>query len=161
MKLVCELPESGGDIFGGCFLENGDILLADCDSRHCLIYSNNKLVRKLTLEGNPWDVMYRKPSELLISTNVNGRGHIAHYSHVTLQKFKNITESNVSIFQLAKSSEFIYAACATFILKLDHGGNAVEQIAVENSTYSVAVNKQEEIISSSCDTHQVTVRNQS
>ncbi|XP_078321671.1 E3 ubiquitin-protein ligase TRIM33-like [Crassostrea virginica] len=86
IKLVCELPETGGgDIFGGCFLENGDIVLADCNSRHCLYYSNNKLVRKLTLEGNPRDVMYRKPSELLISTNVNGRGHIAHYSHVNLQ----------------------------------------------------------------------------
>ena len=105
--------------------------------------------------------MYRKPSELLISTIVNGRGHKAHYSHVNLQKFKNITESNVLIFQLAKSSEFIYAACSTFILKLDHGGNTVEQIAVENSTYSVAVNKRQEIISSSCSSHQVTVMNQS
>ena len=158
-KLVRHI--NGGDIFGECFLENGDILLADCDSRHCLIYSNNKLVRKLTLEGYPWDVMYRKPSELLISTNVKGRGHIAHYSHVNLQKFKNITESNVSIFQLAKSSEFIYAACATFILKLDHGGHAVEQIAVDDSTYSVAVIKRQEIISSSCHTNHVTVRNQS
>ncbi|XP_078321499.1 uncharacterized protein LOC144621703 [Crassostrea virginica] len=73
IKLVCELPETGGgDIFGGCFLENGDIVLADCNFRHCLYYSNNKLVRKLTLEGNPRDVMYRKPSELLISTNVKG-----------------------------------------------------------------------------------------
>nr|XP_022303186.1 E3 ubiquitin/ISG15 ligase TRIM25-like isoform X2 [Crassostrea virginica] len=162
MKLICELPGSGGGyMFGGCFLENGDIVLADWNSRHCLFYSNNKLVRKLTLEGYSRDVMYRKPSELLISTNLNGRGHIAHYSHINLQKFKNITESNESIFQLAKSSEFIYAACSTFILKLDHGGNTVKQIAVDQCTYSVAVNKRQEIISSSCSTHKVTVMNQS
>ena len=61
---------------------------------------------------------------------------------------------------MAKSSEFIYAACSTFILKLDHEGNTVEQIAVDNCTYSVAVNKRQEIISSSCSTHKVTVMNQ-
>ena len=34
-KLVCELPETdGGDIFGGCFLKNGDIVLAYWNSRH-------------------------------------------------------------------------------------------------------------------------------
>ena len=31
MKMVCELPESGNDNTGGCFLENGDIVLADND----------------------------------------------------------------------------------------------------------------------------------
>nr|XP_022305488.1 E3 ubiquitin-protein ligase TRIM31-like [Crassostrea virginica] len=115
MKLVCELSESGaGDIFGGCFLENGDIVLADSKSFHCLYYSNGNLVRKITVRGYARDVVYRNPSELLISSNV-----------------QNLE------------------------------GNTVEQIAVDKDTYSVAVNKQEEIISSSCDTHQVTVRNQS
>ena len=46
-------------------------------------------------------------------------------------------------------------------MKLDHEGNTVEQIAVDKYTYSVAVNKRQEIISSSCHTNQVTVRNQS
>nr|XP_022305489.1 E3 ubiquitin-protein ligase TRIM33-like [Crassostrea virginica] len=52
IKLVCELPETGGgDIFGGCFLENGDIVLADSNSLHCLYYSNGNLVRKITVRG--------------------------------------------------------------------------------------------------------------
>ncbi|XP_078321921.1 E3 ubiquitin-protein ligase TRIM33-like [Crassostrea virginica] len=58
MKLVCELPESGGcDIFGGCFLDNGDIVLADCNYRHCLFYSNRNLVRQIAMTGNPQDVI--------------------------------------------------------------------------------------------------------
>ncbi|XP_078321132.1 uncharacterized protein LOC111114054 [Crassostrea virginica] len=159
MKIVCELPQSDGNIEGGCFLENGDIVLADWNSRHCLYYSNNKLVRKITTRGKPRDVINRKPSGLLISTNFNGKGHIAHYDHDKLQKYQNIQESKVLVYQLANSSEYIYAACSDFIVKLD-GKNVVEQIAVDKCTYSVAVNKQQEIISSSCSTHEVTVMNQ-
>ena len=113
------------------------------------------------MDGYPRDVIYRKPSELLISTNVNGTAYIAQYNNGNLQNFKNITESYVSVFQLAKSSEFISVACTNCILKLDHGGNNVERIAVDDSSYSVAVNKRQEIISSSCSTHKVTVMNQS
>ena len=161
MKFVCELPESGGDIFGGCFLDNGDIVLVERYCRQLLYYSNGNLVRKITVSGSLQDVMSWKPSELLISTNVNSEGRIEHYDLEKLQINQNMTKRKEVVYRLAKSSEFIYAACATFILKLDHGGNTVEQIAVDDSTYSVAVNKHEEIISSSCSTHQVTVMNQS
>ena len=160
MKMVCELPESGGDIFGGCFLENGDIVLADFDSRHCLYYSNKHLVRKITLRGNVRDVIAWKPSGLLIATKVDFDGHIDLYDLEKLQINQNMTKIK-QVYRLAKSSEFIYAACSDFILKLDHEGNTVEQIAVDKNTYSVAVNKEQEIISSSCSTNQVTVRNQS
>ena len=51
--------------------------------------------------------------------------------------------------------------CADFILKLNHKGNTVKNVSVDRWTYSVAVNKQEEIVSSSCYIHQVTVMNQS
>ena len=64
------------------------------------------------------------------------------------------------MYSLAMSSEYIYAACSTFILKLDHEGNTVEKITVDKSTYSVAVNKQQEIISASCSTNKVSVRSQ-
>ena len=160
MKLVCELPESDSDIFGGCFLENGDIVLADFNSGHCLYYSNKNLVRKITLRGFARDVINRTPSELLMSSNVNSIGHLERYDLQKMQKYQNITQKNVQVFHLAKSSEFIYAACSDFILKLDHKGNTVEQIAVDKNTFSVAVNKQQEIISSSCYTNQVTVMNQ-
>ena len=160
MKLVCELPGSDSDIFGGCFLENGDIVLADFNSGHCLYYSNKNLVRKITLRGFARDVINRTPSELLISSKVNSIGHLERYDLQKMQKYQNITQKNVHVFHLAKSSEFIFAACSDFILKLDHEGNTVEEIPVDKSTYSVAVNQQQEIISSSCHTNQVTVMNQ-
>ena len=163
MKLVFELPESGGNVTGGCFLENGDIVLVDKTSTYCLYYSNGKLVRKVQLRGNPRDVICRKPTGLMISTNANEKGHIEQFD---IQELKNIrdqciTGNNCTVYQLAISSEFIFAACSTFIVKLDHEGNSVKKIPVDSRTYSVAVNKQEEIISSSCKTDQVTVMNQS
>ena len=164
MKMVCELPESDwGDITGGCFLENGDIVLADNDHKHCLYYSNDKLERIIQLSGNPWDVICRKPSGLMISTNNNRIGHIEQFDLKELTKISDqcIPGNNCAVYQLAISSEFMYAACSSFILKLDHEGNTVKKIPVDKFTHSVAVNKQEEIISSSLKTNQVTVMNQS
>ena len=164
MKMVCELPESGGGyVTGGCFLEDGDIVLADNNYKHCLYYSNNKLKRKIQLRGKPRDVIYRKPSGLMIPTYAKSKSHIEQFD---LKELKNIsdqciTENNDIVYQLAISPEFMYAACSSIILKLDHEGNTVKNISVDAWTYSVAVNKQEEIISSSCNTHQVTVMNQS
>ncbi|XP_078320158.1 E3 ubiquitin-protein ligase TRIM45-like [Crassostrea virginica] len=43
MKMVCELPDSDGNVTGGCYLENGDIVLARLSSKECLYYSNEKL----------------------------------------------------------------------------------------------------------------------
>nr|XP_022308052.1 tripartite motif-containing protein 45-like [Crassostrea virginica] len=43
MKMVCELPDSDGDVTGGCYLENGDIVLARLSSKECLYYRNEKL----------------------------------------------------------------------------------------------------------------------
>ena len=163
MKLVCELPESGGYVTGGCFLENGDIVIADYTNKHCLYYSNGKLVKKIQLSRYPRDVICRKPSGLIISTNANSKGHIERFDPQELKNIstKCIPENNGTVFQLAISSEFMYAACSNFILKLDHEGNTVKNISVDSWTYSVAVNKQEEIISSSCKTHKVAVMNQS
>nr|XP_022309987.1 uncharacterized protein LOC111115515 [Crassostrea virginica] len=110
MKLVCELPESGGDIFGGCFFENGDIFLADFLSRHCLYYSNKHLVRKITLRGNARDVIACKHSGLLIATYDNSESHIDHYDVKKLQINQNMSKRKVAVYCLAKSSEFIYAA---------------------------------------------------
>nr|XP_022306576.1 uncharacterized protein LOC111112968 isoform X1 [Crassostrea virginica] len=164
VKIICELPESGGGyITGGCFLENGDIVLANNDSKQCLYYNKSKLVRKIQLWGKPWDVICRKPPGLIISTNLSFKGYI---EQIDVQELKNISTKCISdkfcdVYQLAISPEFVYAACSTFILKLDHKGNAVKKISVDEQTFSVAVNNQEEIISSSCKTEQVTVMNQS
>nr|XP_022308045.1 uncharacterized protein LOC111114047 [Crassostrea virginica] len=50
MKMVCELPESDDfNVFGGCFLENGDIVIADYDNKYCLYYSNEKLLEEIAI----------------------------------------------------------------------------------------------------------------
>nr|XP_022306577.1 uncharacterized protein LOC111112968 isoform X2 [Crassostrea virginica]XP_022306578.1 uncharacterized protein LOC111112968 isoform X2 [Crassostrea virginica] len=163
MKMVCELPESGCNVTGGCFLENGDIVIADNNSKQCLYYSNGKLVRKIQPKGKPYDVIFRKLSGLMISSNDNNKGHLEQFDPQELKNIstKCITKNNDTVFQLAISPEFMYAACSNFILKLDHEGNTVKKIPVDTSTYSVVVNKQKEIISCSSYTHKVTVMNQS
>lgn len=45
MKLVCEFDDSDSDVTGGCFLQNGDIILVDHSSSQLLHYSNKELVR--------------------------------------------------------------------------------------------------------------------
>ncbi|XP_078320301.1 uncharacterized protein LOC111114055 [Crassostrea virginica] len=161
MKMVCELPDSEGDVTGGCYLENGDIVLARHSSKECLYYSNEKLVRKNIIKGSPRDIICMQPSELLISVQLER--NIGIFDLVDLKTIKDqfITKHIEGfIYSFAVSSEYVYAACSTFILKLDHEGNTVEKIIVDTSTYSVAVNKQQEIISSSCETHKLSVRSQ-
>ena len=103
-----------------------------------------------------------KPSKFLMSTNINGKGHI-EYCDFAEENIKDLfvtSNNNEFVYSLAMSSEYIYAACLEFILKLDHEGNNVEKIRVDKLTYSVAINRQQEIISSSCETHEVSVRSQ-
>nr|XP_022310584.1 uncharacterized protein LOC111115949 isoform X2 [Crassostrea virginica]XP_022310585.1 uncharacterized protein LOC111115949 isoform X2 [Crassostrea virginica] len=163
MKMLCELPESGGSVTGGCFLENGDIVIADNNNKHCLYYSNEKLVRKIQLSRYPQDVICRKPPGLIILTNANSIGHIEQFDPQELKNINTqcITKNNGNVYHLAISPEFMYAACYNFILKLDNEGKTVKKFLVDQSTYSVAVNKQEEIISCTWTTSRVTVMNQS
>ena len=114
MNMVCELPDSDGDVTGGCYLENGDIVLARKSSKECLYYSNEKLVRKNILKGYPRDVICMQPSGLLISLEFNRKGHIGIFDLVGQFNTKHIEEF---IYSLAVSSEYVYAACSTFILK--------------------------------------------
>lgn len=56
------------------------------------------------------------------------------------------------------SSVFVYAACSDCIVKLDMEGNIKQRYdGMDNWTYTVAINNRNEINSSSCWTHKVTV----
>lgn len=163
MKLICELPGSTGIITGGYFLENGDIILVDHYSSQLLHYSNVVLVRKAKLEILPQDAVCQNTSLLLIShkaglsRNSRFKGKIGKFN---LEKFEE-NEDNVftgtSVYSLAISEGFIYAACSDVIIKLDHEGNTVQRYPVYMCTYSVATNNSNEIISSSCSSYNVTV----
>ena len=159
--MVCELPDSDGDVTGGCYLENGDIVLARLSSKECLYYRNEKLVSKNIITNSPRDVICMQPSGLLISLEFDK--NIGIFDLVDLKNIKdqfNTSYIGEYMYSLAVSSEYIYAACSSFILKLDQEGNTVAKITVDKSTYSVAVNKQQEIISSSCETNKVSVMSQ-
>lgn len=74
---------------------------------------------------------------------------------------KIIFFTGTSVYSLAISEGFIYAACSDVIIKLDHEGNTVQRYPVDMYTYSVATNNSNEIISSSCSTQNVTVMSSS
>lgn len=164
MKLVCELDDSNGYVTGGCFLKNGDIILVDHNNSQLLHYNNyNKLVRKAHLGFQPEDAVCQNSSLLLVSKNISKKkskseGCVGKFN---LHKFKNVEgqmTTNSPFYQLAASSGYVYAACSDFIVKFDSEGNVVQRYdGVENWTFSVAVNSRDEIISTSCLTHRVTV----
>uniref|UniRef100_A0A8W8M756 Tripartite motif-containing protein 45 n=1 Tax=Magallana gigas TaxID=29159 RepID=A0A8W8M756_MAGGI len=161
MELICELNGCDGDVTGGCFLENGDIVLANRDSKQLLHYRNYELVQKVTIGMQPRDVVQQTPLFILVSEHHNLKGNVGQFD---LNAFKNVEEilkRDNNVYSLALSLGFVYAACSDLILKLDSKGNVVQQYKVDNYTYSVAINNKNEVISSSCATHNVTVMDNS
>ncbi|XP_052707666.1 E3 ubiquitin-protein ligase TRIM39-like [Crassostrea angulata] len=159
MKLVCELDDSNVGVTGGCFLQNGDIILADHNHSQLLHYSNKKLVHKTNLGFQPQDAVCQNSSVLFVSKNIyRSKGYVGKFN---LDRFENIEGqmiTNSHVNQLAVTSGYVYAACSSFIVKFDLEGNIVQRYdEVEDWTYSVAVNNRDEIISSSCLTQHVTV----
>lgn len=154
MKLVCELDDSNGDVTGGCFLQNGDIILVDHKNSQLLHYNNKKPVRKADLGFQPQDAVCQNSSILFVSRNISGNkykseGYVGKFN---LDRFENSVDrwiTHANVYQLAVSSGYVYAACSNFIVKFDLEGNVVQRYdGVENGTYSVAVNNMDEIISS-------------
>lgn len=162
MKIIFELPDSSGDITGGCFLENGDIILVDHHSNQLLHYSNAALIRTAKLDNQLQDAVFQNTSQLLISKKYKALGFVGKFN---LDQFEDnkvyIAKEKRSVYGLAISEEFVYAACSEVIIKFDHIGRTVQQYPVDKNTYSVATNNNNEIISSSCDTHKVTVMSSS
>lgn len=161
MELICELNGSDGDVTGGCFLENGDIVLANRGSKELLHYRNYEIVRKANLDDmEPRDLVQQTPSFIVVSKERN-------VEKFDLNAFKNVenilqhVQTDNCVYSLAVSSGFVYAACSDLILKLDSKGNVVQQYKVDTFTYSVAINNKNEVISSSCDKNNVTVMDNS
>lgn len=82
-------------------------------------------------------------------------------TNLTFKNVEKILQRNNCVYHLAVSSGFVYAACSDLILKLDLEGNVVQQYDVNKYTFSVAINNKNEVISSSCDKHIVTVMDNS
>ncbi|XP_052681557.1 uncharacterized protein LOC128162410 [Crassostrea angulata] len=167
MKLICELPDSNGDITGGCFLENGDIILVGRNSSKLLHYSNATLTHSTKFDIKLQDAVCQNTTRLLISKNVltKKRKSWGFIGTFNLDQFEDnkfyIAKENRYVYGLAISEEFVYAACSEVIIKFDYNGRTVQQYPVDKNTFSVATNNNNEIISSSCDTHKVTVMSSS
>lgn len=123
------------------------------------------LVRKAKLEMLPQDAVCQNTSLLLISDNaLRNLRFIGNVAKFNLDKFEENNDTfltGTSVYSLAISGGFIYAACSDVIIKFDHEGNTVQRYPVDMYTFSVATNKSNEIISSSCSTHNVTVMSSS
>lgn len=74
--MICELAGSNGDVTGGCFLENGDIVLANHSSKQLLHYRNNELVRKVTIDKQPRDVVQQPSPFIVVSKNQSSEGNV-------------------------------------------------------------------------------------
>lgn len=125
-------------------------------------YSNAALIRTAKLDNQLQDAVFQNTSRLLISKKYKSWGFIGKFN---LDQFEDnkvyIAKEKRSVYGLAISEEFVYAACSEVIIKFDHIGRTVQQYPVDKNTYSVATNNNNEIISCSCDTHKVTVMSSS
>lgn len=129
MELICELNGSKGDVTGGCFLENGDIVLAHQSSNRMLQFNNFRLKKKMNLEWKPRDVVCQSPTLLFISKHNQSHteGCVEKFD---LDKFDFIGEKffeTTRVYSLAISSGFVYAAYLDFIAKFDSEGNIVKR----------------------------------
>lgn len=162
MKVLYELPDSSSEITGGCFLENEDIILVDHHSNQLLHYNNATLIRTAKLDNQLQDAVCQNTSRLLISKKYKSWRFIGKFN---LDQFEDnkvyVVKEKRSFYSLAISEEFVYVACSEVIIKYDHTGRTVQQYPVDKNTFSVATNNNNEIISSSCDTHKVTVMSSS
>lgn len=163
MELIFELNGSKGDVTGGCFLDNGDIVLAHRSSSRILQFTNSKLTREKK-DWKPLDVACLSPSVLLISKYdaLFSNGYVVKFD---LDMFEFTKEDNFfdtkCVYSLAISPEFVYVACSNCIVRFGSEHKTVKKFTVDMCTFSVAINKSNEIISSSCSTHKVTVMDDS
>ncbi|XP_061169400.1 uncharacterized protein LOC133178659 [Saccostrea echinata] len=166
LNLIREFDHSDGDITGGCFLPNGDVLVVDSQEMKLAHYSSvGEFVKKISLSFYPDDLTLKDDSNsrhLFITSScmIGGRG--IHSVSISPNKTKLL---NISHFECDEASKyfgitfrsgFIYIACGKSILKMDTEYNVISNLKTERDTRSVAVNRNNHIISSSCSSHSVT-----
>lgn len=160
MEMNCDLNGAKGDVTGGCFLENGDIILAHQSSSRILQFTNFKLTREIG-EWKSIDVACLSPSVLLISKNnvLYSKGYVVKFDLDMFEftKEDKFLETNSVYSWQYHQDLYIYAACSNCIVKFGSEEKTVKTYTFDNCTFFVAINKSNEIISSSCSTHKVTV----
>nr|XP_034310284.1 tripartite motif-containing protein 45-like [Crassostrea gigas] len=121
IKLVAELYDSEGDVTGGCFLENGDIVLAHQSSSRILQFNHFKLKKEISLNWKPIDIVSQSPTLLLISNHNNKftEGCVKLFDLDSFDFKDDDFFGSRCVFSLAMSSGFLYAACSDFIVKCD------------------------------------------
>lgn len=125
-------------------------------------YDNAALIRSAKFNNQLHDAVCQNTSRLLISKKYKSWRSIGKFN---LDQFEDnkvyIAKEKRSFYSLAISEKFVYVACSEVIIKYDHTGRTVQQYPVNKNTFSVATNNNNEKISSSCDTHIVTVMSSS
>ncbi|XP_061169477.1 E3 ubiquitin-protein ligase Midline-1-like [Saccostrea echinata] len=169
LYLICELDYSQGEITGGCFLPDGDVLLVDTQSKQIAYHnSTGKFLKYFSLRFFPDDLTLVDPnSHDFFITCSWGSARGIHSVSLSADKTKLMENLNFKChnkdskcFGITCRSGFIYVACGTFILKMDTVGNVISNLKTEEKTHSVALNRNNHIISSSCSSHSVTSMNE-
>ncbi|XP_048781057.2 tripartite motif-containing protein 45-like [Ostrea edulis] len=167
VDVAFELVQSSGKITGGCFLQDRGILLVDARQPDKLLYFNNtgECVHKWNISFRPNDVTL-KDSDVFVSSS--GSYYRGIHGVTFLENQRKLIPSdrlhyckNEECFGIKCANGFIYVTCGRSILKVDADGNLVKRYLTEKETYSVAVDKNNHVIYSSCTSHSVTSLNES
>lgn len=163
MNLICELDLSDGNVTGGCFLSNEEILLINFET-DCLEHftADGKLSHTLLTNFFPDDACLKNSTmNTLYVTSSDISNELYGVYMVRLPESKEKTMEILklplekSCFGVTYMSEFLYVACDDVIIKMNCYGDFVCDFQTEKETYSVAVNKKNHIVSSSCSSHSV------
>lgn len=163
MNLICELDLSDGNVTGGCFLPNEEILLINFET-DCLEHftADGKLSHTLLTNFFPDDACSKNSTMntlYVTSSDISNELYGVYMVRLPESKEKTIEILKLplekSCFGVTYMSEFLYVACDDVIIKMNCYGDFVCDFQTEKETYSVAVNKKNHIVSSSCSSHSV------
>lgn len=163
MNLICELDLSDGNVTGGCFLSNEEILLINFET-DCLEHftADGKLSHTLLTNFFPDDACLKNSmmnTLYVTSSDISNELYGVYMVRLPESKEKTMEILKLplekSCFGVTYMSEFLYVACDDVIIKMNCYGDFVCDFQTEKETYSVAVNKKNHIVSSSCSSHSV------
>ena len=164
IHLIRELDYKEGDITGGCFLPNDEVVFIDFEP-DCLLH--------FTIDGNSLDPFHMKffpddvclndskTNTLFVTSSEETEKRCGIYKvKMTETKGKSVEILKLPLqktcFGVAYADGYVYTACGECVIKMDCGGKVIKQFETEKDTYSVAVDMDNHIVYSSCSSHSVT-----
>jgi hypothetical protein len=165
------LELSSCEITGGCFKQDGGILVGGGGQNEILLFNSTGECVTLETSFRPNDVTLKDSDVYISCSSPSYKGiHCFTISEDTWKLLPKVSRHEYcahkfpfcqkeECFSIRCAHGFIYVACGEFILKVGANGSIIKRYATEKGTYSVTVNKNKRIIYSSCSSHKVICLN--